>query len=200
MDFMEGILTKSSALIVVDMQNDFINGSLAVPNADTIIPVINDYIRLFEKNGLIVVFTRDWHPENHCSFKENGGIWPKHCIQNTYGAEFHKDLYIPKNKYIISKAFLPDLEAYSGFEKTELNDLLKKNNIDTLFICGVATDYCVKQTVLSALELGYKTYLLVDAIKGVDLNNFDSEKAINEMISKGAKAIVFDELINKAKI
>ena len=191
---MEEILTKNSALIVVDMQNDFINGSLAVPNADTIIPVVNEYIKLFEKNNLMVVFTRDWHPENHCSFKENGGIWPKHCVQNTTGAEFHKDLYIPKNSYIISKAFLPDLEAYSAFEKTELDDLLKKNNINTVFVCGLATDYCVKQTVLSALKLGYKVYLLVDAIKGVDLNNFDSEKAINEMISNGAKVIVFDEL------
>lgn len=196
---MENFLSKNSALIVVDMQNDFINGFLSVTNADTIIPVINEYIKLFEKNNLMVVFTRDWHPENHCSFRENGGIWPIHCVQNTYGAEFHKDLYIPINKYIISKAFLPDLEAYSGFEKTELHDLFKKNNIDTVFICGLATDYCVKQTVLSALKLGYKTYLLVDAIKGVDLNNFDSEKAINEMISNGAKAIVLDELLNKTK-
>ncbi|MCX7870757.1 MAG: bifunctional nicotinamidase/pyrazinamidase [bacterium] len=197
---MEEILTKNSALIVVDMQNDFINGALAVPNADTIIPIVNEYIKLFEKNNLMIVFTRDWHPENHCSFKENGGIWPKHCVQNTYGAEFHKDLYMPTNKYIISKAFLPDLEAYSAFEKTELDDLLKKNNIDTVFVCGLATDYCVKQTVLSALKLGYKTYLLVDAIKGVDLNNFDSEKAINEMIANKAKVVVFDELLNKMKI
>ncbi len=200
MEFMEEILTKNSALIVVDMQNDFINGALAVPNADTIIPIVNEYIKLFEKNNLMIVFTRDWHPENHCSFKENGGIWPKHCVQNTYGAEFHKDLYMPTNKYIISKAFLPDLEAYSAFEKTELDDLLKKNNIDTVFVCGLATDYCVKQTVLSALKLGYKTYLLVDAIKGVDLNNFDSEKAINEMIANKAKVVVFDELLNKMKI
>ena len=200
MEFMEEILTKNSALIVVDMQNDFINGALAVPNADTIIPIVNEYIKLFEKNNLMIVFTRDWHPENHCSFKENGGIWPKHCVQNTFGAEFHKDLYMPTNKYIISKAFLPDLEAYSAFEKTELDDLLKKNNIDTVFVCGLATDYCVKQTVLSALKLGYKTYLLVDAIKGVDLNNFDSEKAINEMIADKAKVIVFDELLNKMKI
>lgn len=200
MEFMEEILTKNSALIVVDMQNDFINGALAVPNADTIIPIVNEYIKLFEKNNLMIVFTRDWHPENHCSFKENEGIWPKHCVQNTYGAEFHKDLYMPTNKYIISKAFLPDLEAYSAFEKTELDDLLKKNNIDTVFVCGLATDYCVKQTVLSALKLGYKTYLLVDAIKGVDLNNFDSEKAINEMIANKAKVVVFDELLNKMKI
>lgn len=192
---MKNISLDNSALIVVDMQNDFLpGGSLEVPNSDTIIPIINEYIRFFEKWGKLVVFTRDWHPENHISFKENGGIWPKHCIQNTQGANFHPDLYIPKESLIISKAYEPNIEAYSGFENTNLHQELQNRNIKNLYVCGVATDYCVLNTVLSALDLKYKVYLLVDAIRGVDLKPNDSEEAIKTMISKGAEILVLDEL------
>ena len=190
---------KNSALIVVDMQNDFLpGGSLEVPNSDTIIPVINEYIKFFEKEGALVVYTRDWHPENHISFKENGGIWPKHCVQNTKGAEFHKDVYLPKDYLIISKAFEPNIEAYSAFENTNLHLELQKRNIKNLYVCGVATDYCVLQTVLSALELGYNVWLLVDAIKGVDINPNDSEEAIKKMINKGVELLVLDQLLQKS--
>ncbi|MFN3995157.1 MAG: bifunctional nicotinamidase/pyrazinamidase [bacterium] len=193
---MKNINLDDSALIVVDMQNDFLpGGSLEVPNSDTIIPIINEYIKFFEKKGKVVVFTRDWHPENHVSFKENGGIWPKHCVQNTKGAEFHPDMYIPKESIIISKAYEPNIEAYSGFENTNLHQELQNRNIKNVYVCGVATDYCVLNTVLSAVELGYKVYLLIDAIKGVDLKPNDSEEAIKTMISKGVEILVLDELL-----
>ncbi|MCS7164890.1 MAG: bifunctional nicotinamidase/pyrazinamidase [Candidatus Calescibacterium sp.] len=192
---MKDIKISNSALIVVDMQNDFLpGGSLAIPNADTIIPVINEYIRFFETQGLPVVYTRDWHPEDHLSFKENGGQWPRHCVQNTPGSEFHHNLYFPKNYIIISKAYEPQLEAYSGFQSTDLDQKLKDMNIENLFVCGVATDYCVFHTVMDAIRLGYKVYLLVDAIRGVDLNPNDSEEAIKKMINAGVELIVFEEL------
>ncbi len=193
---MKNIEWQGSALIVVDMQNDFLpGGKLEVPNSDTIIPIINEYIKIFEKKGLPVVFTRDWHPENHISFKENGGIWPKHCVQNTEGAQIHKDIYIPNNSIIINKAFQSDMEAYSGFQNTDLDQKLKEMNVKNLFVCGVATDYCVLNTVLDALKLNYKVYLLIDAIKGVDVNPNDSEEAIKKMISNGAELLVFDEIV-----
>lgn len=194
---MKDINLENSALIVVDMQNDFLpGGSLEVPNSDTIIPIINEYIEFFEKHQSLIVFTRDWHPENHISFKENGGIWPRHCIQNTKGAEIHSEIYIPKESLIISKAFEPTIEAYSGFQNTNLHEELQRRNIKNLYICGVATDYCVLNTVIDALEKGYKVYLLVDAIKGVDIKPNDSEEAIKKMISKGAELLVFDELLS----
>ena len=176
------------ALIVVDMQNDFMpGGALPVPNGDKIVPVLNEYIKLFESKGNPVFFTRDWHPENHISFKGYGGIWPPHCVQDTEGAEFHPDLYIPSdNKFIISKGYSRDFDAYSGFQGTILNELLKERGIKRIFVGGVATDYCVKNTVIGGLNLGYEAFVLEDGIKGVDVNPTDSEKAINYMLSKGA--------------
>ncbi len=184
------------ALIVVDMQNDFMpGGALPVPEGDKIIPVLNEYIKLFESNGNPVFFTRDWHPENHISFKGYGGIWPPHCVQDTKGAEFHHDLYIPSdNKFIISKGYSRDFDAYSGFQGTILNELLKERGIKRIFVGGVATDYCVKNTVIGGLNLGYEAFVLEDGIKGVDVNPGDSEKAINYMLSKGAV------LINKNEV
>jgi nicotinamidase/pyrazinamidase len=184
------------ALIVVDMQNDFMpGGALPVPDGDKIIPRINEYIKIFEKNNNPVFYTRDWHPKDHISFEGYGGVWPPHCVQDTEGAKFHPDLYIPlDNKFIISKGYSRDFDAYSGFQGTILNDLLKERGIKRIFVCGVATDYCVKNTVIGGLNLGYQVFVLEDAIKGVDVNPGDSEKAINIMLSKGAV------LINKNEV
>ncbi|NPA13351.1 MAG: nicotinamidase [Aquificae bacterium] len=179
------------ALIVVDMQKDFMpGGALPVPEGDRIIPTLNNYIKLFEERGLPVFFTRDWHPENHISFKENGGIWPKHCVQNTEGAEFHRDLYIPAdNKFIISKGTSPDFDAYSGFQGTILDSLLKERGVKRIFVGGVATDYCVKNTALGGLNLGYQVFVLGDGIKGVDINKGDSERALQTLMLKGGVVI-----------
>jgi len=190
-------ITAESALIIIDMQNDFMpGGALPVKDGDKIIPVINKYISKFRKRNRPIYATRDWHPEKHISFKEEGGPWPKHCIQNTWGAEFHKDLKISYTEdIIIDKAYREDREAYSGFQDTYLDNDLRRRGIKRLFICGVATEYCVRATVLDALNLGYEVIILGDAIKGVELRPGDSEKALNEMIEKGAILAEYNEII-----
>ncbi len=186
------------ALIIVDMQNDFMpGGALPVPNALTIISAINKYIELFEKSNALIVATRDWHPPNHISFNTRGGPWPPHCIQNTWGAEFHKDLKLPRNTIVISKAFKEDKEAYSGFEDTELDNTLKSRNIKRLFIAGVATEYCVKATAEDGVKLGYQVFLLEDAIKGIDSPPGSEEKAIEDLMNKGVVAIKINDVIAK---
>jgi len=180
-------LTSTDALIIVDMQIDFMpGGALPVPNALTIIPVINKYINIFAGKKATIVATRDWHPHNHISFKHRGGPWPPHCVQGTKGAELHPDLRIPQNVILVSKGFDEDKEAYSGFDGTNLDQILKARKIRRVFVCGVATDYCVKATVLDAIELGYNVLVLKDAIKGVDIPKGAENKAINEMLDAGA--------------
>jgi nicotinamidase/pyrazinamidase len=188
-------LREKDALIIVDLQNDFCpGGALAVPEGDKIVPVLNAYIERFSNSKSLIVATRDWHPENHISFVEQGGIWPKHCVQNTKGAEFHPDLKLPSDSVIVSKATEPDKEAYSGFDGTNLEKLLKGKGVTRLFVGGLATDYCVRATVLDALRLGFCVFLLLDAIKGVNVQPEDSERAIVEMLEKGAIGIVFEEI------
>ena len=183
------------ALIIVDVQRDFCSGgALPVPDGEKIIPTLNKYIEKFSKAGALIVATRDWHPPNHISFKDHGGIWPTHCVQGTLGAEFHPDLRLPREVKVVSKATSADKEAYSGFDGTSLERELKDAGIKRVFVGGLATDYCVKSTVLDALRLGFETILLVDAIKGVDVNPGDSERAIGEMIKRGAKKASLNDL------
>lgn len=184
-----------SALIVVDVQRDFCKGgTLEVPEGDEVVEPLNKYIEVFEKTKNIVIFTRDWHPPDHISFRERGGPWPPHCIKNTRGAEFHPKLNFPSIAIVVSKASERDKEAYSGFENTGLQELLKELRIEKVFVGGLATDYCVKNTVLDALKFGFITYLLVDAIRGVNVNPKDSELAIDEMKKRGAILVVFEEV------
>ena len=189
-------LTKRDALIVVDMQRDFMpQGVLPVPDGDKIVPRLNEYIKLFFEKGLPIFFTRDWHPKDHISFKEQGGLWPPHCVQDTEGAEFHPELFIPQdNRFIISKGTSRDFDAYSGFQGTILDSLLRERGIKRLFVGGVATDYCVKNTVLGGINLGYQVFLLMDGIKGVDVNPGDSEKAIEEMLENGAVSVSIQDI------
>ncbi|MEJ7553379.1 MAG: nicotinamidase [Aquificaceae bacterium] len=189
-------LTVKDALIVVDMQRDFMpGGALPVQEGDKIIPRLNQYIRLFFERGLPVFFTRDWHPPDHISFKDQGGVWPPHCVQDTEGAKFHPDLYIPPdNRFIISKGTSRDFDAYSGFQGTMLDQLLKERGIRRVFVGGVATDYCVKNTVLGAINLGYEAFLLLDGIKGVDVKQGDSERAIEDMLGAGAIGVEYEEV------
>ena len=190
------IITNNSAIIAVDIQNDFCpGGALPVPDGDAVVYSMNLYITKFSKMGLPVYFTRDWHPQNHISFKTNGGIWPEHCVQETYGAELHKKLLIPSRAVIISKGISPDNDGYSGFEETDLDKRLKAKNIRQLFIGGLATDYCVKSTVLDALHAGFDVVFLSDASKGVDVNTGDSEQAIDEMLREGAVKVVYGDII-----
>lgn len=180
----------SRSLIVVDMQNDFCpGGSLAVTDGDRIISDINKLILDFTKEGCPVVFTRDWHPKNHCSFSENGGMWPVHCVAETEGAEFHKELYIPERAIIISKAHRPFPDAYSGFQGTDLERILKLNRITEVTVCGLAADYCVKATALDALDAGFKVFVHKDTVKAVNVNPEDGENAFKEMAEKGVLLI-----------
>jgi len=186
---------KEDALIIVDVQRDFCpGGALPVPEGNKVVPMLNDYIKKFSKAGALIVATRDWHPPNHISFKAYGGIWPAHCVQETKGAEFHPDIALPKGTKIVSKATNPAKEAYSGFDVTGLGEELKAMGVTRGFIGGLATDYCVKSTVLDALNLGFKTILLEDAVRGVNVKLGDSEKAVKEMLEKGAKKINLSDL------
>ncbi len=192
------LITNKTALIIVDVQNDFCpGGALPVPEGDRVVPVLNSYIPKFTEKGFPVYLTRDWHPYNHISFKAYGGIWPSHCIQDTEGAGFHRDLRIPSSAVIISKGTLSDKDAYSGFEGTNLSDNLKQRKIERLFIGGLATDYCVKSTVLDAIKGGFHAIFLEDASRGVDVTPGDSETAILEMLKEGAMAITIEEIVKE---
>lgn len=178
------------ALIVVDVQNDFCpGGALAVTDGDKVVDPINELSKQFESDGLPIIFTRDWHPANHLSFKENGGIWPPHCIAGTPGAAFHPNLYFPSVAFLVSKATDPDVEAYSGFQGTGLASWLRQIDVDELVVTGLATDYCVKNTVIDAVKLGFKVTVALNAIKAVNVNPTDGEAAINEMRSLGVQIV-----------
>jgi nicotinamidase/pyrazinamidase len=183
-------LSKNDALIIVDVQRDFCpGGALPVPAGDQVVGVLNEYIQLFKAAKAGIFATRDWHPPNHVSFKAYGGPWPPHCIQNSEGAKFHPDLKLPDGTSIISKAMDPSKESYSGFDGTILGDELRDKGVTRLFVGGLATDYCVKNTVLDAIEQGFETALLLDATRGINVKSGDVEKAMNEIIAKGAEKV-----------
>ena len=195
---MEFEVNERDALLVVDVQRDFCpGGSLPVPEGDKVVPVLNDYMRLFKKAGSWIYATRDWHPPDHMSFKEQGGLWPPHCIQGSEGAELHPDLKLPEETVVISKATSPSKEAYSGFEGTNLAEHLKSRGTRRVFVGGLATDYCVKSTVLDALELGFETVLLLDATLGVNVEPEDSDKAIHEMRENGALTATLSDILER---
>jgi nicotinamidase/pyrazinamidase len=189
---------RESLLLLVHLQNDFCpGGALAVPGGDEIIPLINQYISFFVSQGSSVLATRDWHPANHCSFVEQGGSWPPHCIQGSRGSQFHPDLRLPTGMMIVTGATNPKQEAYSGFDGTSLEERLEDLGAKTLYVVGLATDYCVKQTVLDACKRGFRVVVLEDAVRGIDVEAGDSQKAIEEMVGAGAiKATGHDVGIN----
>lgn len=179
---------KHDALIVVDVQNDFLpGGALAVNDGDAVIPVINEYLRLSTAKRLPIYATRDWHPAGHCSFVENGGTWPKHCIADSPGAQFAEDLALPDDVTIVNKGTDSDKEAYSGFQGTDLADQLHAQGVKRVIIGGLATDYCVLNTVNDALGNDFDVVLLTHAIRAVDLNSGDGDRAIESMLERGAK-------------
>ncbi|HXN07929.1 MAG TPA: nicotinamidase [Nitrospiria bacterium] len=178
------------ALILVDIQNDFLpGGALAVPMGDEIIAPLNKMIAVFEESRLPVFATRDWHPSNHCSFKNNGGPWPSHCLARNSGAEFAASLRLPSTFTVISKGTTPSKDAYSGFEGTELDNLLRSKKIKRVYVGGLATDYCVLNTVRDAIRLGYSVFLYADGIRAVNVRPQDGDRAIEEMEKMGAVLI-----------
>ena len=184
---------RRSALLIVDMQNDFCpGGALPVPHGDRVVPVLNRYVSDAVEHGMPVYASRDWHPAVTRHFKEYGGEWPPHCVQNTEGGRFHADLELPDSAIVVSKGQDPDKPGYSALEgytddgKTLLADL-QRRQIDHLYVGGLATDYCVKQSVLDALAAGLKVTVLRDAIAGIDAQPGDADRAIAEMHEAGAE-------------
>jgi nicotinamidase/pyrazinamidase len=187
-------IDKRTVLVVVDVQNDFcLGGALAVPEGDKVVPILNKYVEKFEKARAPIIFTRDWHPSDHSSFREQGGPWPPHCIQNSKGAEFHSDLFMPAEAEVVSKADRKD-EAYSLFQGTDLAAKLHQRGIRRLLVGGLATDYCVKETVLDGLKYGFEVFHLDDASRGVNVSPDDSDRALREMVATGAKRISFRDM------
>jgi nicotinamidase/pyrazinamidase len=179
-------------------------GALPVPDGDRIVPIILDICGDFD----VLIFTKDWHPANHCSFKENGGIWPVHCVQNTKGAKIHKDLAkldSAAGPIIVCKGQDVNVDSYSGFydnerkKSTGLTDILKEEDITgsvtDVYICGLALNFCVKFTALDAVQEGFKTYVIEDACRGIDINPGDVQKAIEEMKKNGIKMINANNLM-----
>ncbi len=189
-------LGPTDALVIVDIQNDFLppNGALAVPHGDEVIPVLNKYIAEFDKRNLLVYSTRDWHPDNHCSFIPQGGPWPIHCVVGTEGVQFSPLLELPVNAVIISKPSDENLETYSAFARTDFADQLFAAGIKRIFVGGLATDYCVFNTVKDGLALKFQVCLLLDAIKGVNVNPEDSKEHEEEMARMGAAHVTLADI------
>lgn len=205
-------LSKNNALIVVDVQNGFCpNGHLAVPQGDEIVPIINQLADYFTN----VVITQDWHPQNHISFAENHVnkqafeqidisygkqvLWPTHCVQGTRDAELHPDLHLPHAQLIIRKGFHPDIDSYSAFleadhtTSTGLDAYLKQRAIDTVYVVGLATDFCVASTAIHACALGFKTFVIEDACRAIDLND-SLQQAWANMQAAGVNRIHTSEI------
>jgi nicotinamidase/pyrazinamidase len=175
----------AEGLIIVDFQNDFTpGGALAVPEGDRIADRVNELAA--DPRFELVVATRDWHPPDHGSFAEQGGPWPVHCVRDTEGAQLHPALERERVEVIVDKGQNPDTEGYSGFDETGLADLLRQRGIDRVTIVGLATDYCVKNTALDALREGFEVTMDSNAVRGVDVNDGDSEKALAEVREAGA--------------
>jgi len=200
-----------SALIVVDLQNDFCpGGALPVPEGDRVIPVVNRLVPRFD----LVVATQDWHPPDHGSFAANHParkvgelieinglpqvLWPVHCVQNTPGAEFHPGLDRSRVVRVFQKGTDPGIDSYSGFfdngrrKATGLGDFLRERRVTDVFVCGLATDYCVKCTAMDAAGLGFRTHLIEDACRGVELQPGDVARATAEMRAAGVVVVQSD--------
>lgn len=189
-----------AALILVDIQNDFCpGGALGVNEGDQIVPAVNRLIPEFP----LVISTQDWHPENHISFKERGGPWPPHCVQDTRGAELHSDLKTDTIVHYFRKASSPDKDDYSEFAGKDdrgrsLDEVLRSHGVKKLYAVGLATDYCVLETVMDGLKHGYEVYAVTDAMRAVNVNPADGEEALQKMASSGAHLVRSDEVLNLA--
>ncbi|MBV9928945.1 MAG: nicotinamidase [Acidobacteria bacterium] len=177
------------ALIVVDVQNDFCpGGSLAVAHGDEVVGPLNRLIKEFLERGEPVYQSRDWHPAATKHFQAYGGTWPVHCVQNTHGAEFHKDLIEDPRVRVVSKG-LGDEDNYSAFDGTALAEELRREGVEEVWVGGLATDYCVKNTVLDARRAGFRVRALRDAMRAVNLQPGDDQRALAEMRAAGAEVV-----------
>ncbi len=190
--------TQNTALIVVDVQNDFVDprGSLYVQGAQSVVPNINRMISDARSDGRLVVYTQDWHPEVTPHFEKDGGIWPVHCVGDTWGAEFYRELTVVLDAEFVRKGTGGE-DGYSGFSvrdpqtgsesDTALERILRERDVERVDVVGIATDYCVKETALDACKRGFSTVVYRNCMKGVDLEPGDSDAAIDAMIATGVE-------------
>ncbi|MDW8155171.1 MAG: nicotinamidase [Armatimonadota bacterium] len=188
---------QRAALIVVDVQNDFCpGGALAVPEGDRIVPLVNSLAQAFARAGRPVVATQDWHPPDHVSFRDRGGPWPPHCVQGTSGADLHPQLRREPITHIVRKAYRPDQEAYSGFQGTGLAELLRGLGVEEVYVCGLATDYCVHATALDAARAGFRTVVVEDATRPVYPDQVADRR--REWEQAGVRVVRTEELVATA--
>jgi len=188
-------LVETDALLIVDVQRDFLpGGALAVPHGDEVVPVLAELAGIFSAASLPVVASRDWHPPDHCSFAEQGGPWPPHCVAGTPGAELDAALSLPAATRIVDKAVATDTDAYSAFEGTDLADWLRQQGVRRVFVGGLATEYCVLNTAADALRNGYQVVLLEDAIRAID--DTDGQRAIDSLRDMNATVLASGEIHN----
>jgi nicotinamidase/pyrazinamidase len=185
-------MDKRAALVIVDVQYDFCpGGALAVAGGDQVVAPLNRYIARFARASLPIIASRDWHPAATRHFKDFGGAWPVHCVQGSFGAEFHRALDLGGSAIVVSKGMAADADSYSAFDGVDqagvgLADLLRGAGVTRIYVGGLATDYCVKQTVLDGRKLGFEVVVLTDAVRGVDIAPGDSARALSEMAEAGA--------------
>lgn len=193
---------ENAALLIVDVQNDFCpGGALQIFEGDRVVEPINRAAERFHAAGLPVLASRDWHSRKTKHFREFGGTWPVHCVQGTEGAAFHPALRLPEETIVLSKGISPDMDGYSAFEGVTgddrtLAEALGELKVQRLYICGLATDYCVLCTTRAALRCGLKVTVLTDAVAGVDIFPGDSARALEEMASAGAQLATVGELLD----
>ncbi len=178
-------MREGDALLVIDVQNDFCKGgTLAIEEGERVVPILNRWLRAARDGGIPVYASRDWHPRGHLSFVEAGGQWPAHCIQDTEGAAFHPDLELPDDVVLVAKGVRFDLDPYSAFGETGLDQRLRRDGVRRLWVGGLALDVCVHATVLDALRVGLEVRVIVDATRPVSVEN--GRRARDEMESAGA--------------
>jgi nicotinamidase/pyrazinamidase len=179
-------MDEHDALILVDVQVDFCpGGQLAVHEGDQVVPVLNRWIERARRVGALVIASRDWHPPNHASFREQGGQWPRHCVRDELGAEFHPELDLPDEAHVVSKGFERHRDRYSVFDEDDgLADHLRRHGVRRLWIGGLAQDFCVRDTVLDGLNRGFEVHLIADGTRPVDAEQ--GRQAIAEMRAAGA--------------
>jgi len=187
-------LDAGDALLVIDMQVDFLpGGALGVMDGHEVVAPVNHLIELFAGARLPIFASRDWHPDDHCSFAAQGGPWPPHCVAGTPGAEFAAELALPDDAIVISKADTAAVDAYSAFSGTTLANQLRDLGVTRVTVCGLATDYCVLNTVTDALDEGLDTLVVPEAMRAVDVQPGDGTRALDRMVARGAVAVRLGE-------
>lgn len=188
------------ALLIIDIQNDFCaGGSLPVAGGEEVIEPLNEYARLFARRNQMIIASRDWHPADSHHFRIHGGTWPVHCVQNSWGAQFCPALRLPEGTIVVSSGMGVDEDGYSAFQGRDgrgcsLSELLEEQGVTELYVGGLATDYCVKWSVLDGLRLGYKVYVLRDAIRGINVEPGDVARAAEQMTDEGAAFITLEQM------